>query len=40
VAELHGAELALGDGLGGLTGPGLTVWLKFKAARGRDLRRG
>ena len=38
VAELHGAEMALGDGLGGPTGPGLTVWLKFNPARAKERR--
>jgi hypothetical protein len=36
VAELHGAELILGDGLGGGCGPGLSVWLKFPQARVKD----
>lgn len=35
VAELHQAELLLGDGLSGPCGPGLTVWLKFAPQRQR-----
>jgi signal transduction histidine kinase len=35
VADLHQAELLLGDGLGGSCGPGLSVWMKFAAQRQR-----